>query len=203
MIASLAGTIVYKTSELRKDCYFIIDVGGVGYKVFTPASNLKKVSESDKLTVYTYFSVSERSMDLFGFLNPADKTFFTLLLDVPGIGPKSAMAILEKTTMAEVQQAILENNPGLLTKMSGLTEKTADKIVVALKDKVQSLTVRSKSGEEKPDGNNFDSDIFDALISFGYTAVEAKNAIAKLDGKTKDVSQCVRQALKFLGQGKK
>ncbi|MFA5022071.1 MAG: Holliday junction branch migration protein RuvA [Patescibacteria group bacterium] len=199
MIASLAGTISYKTSELRKDAYFIVDVSGVGYKVYSPASNLKKVKEGEKITVYTYLAVSENAMDLYGFLNPADKTFFTLLLDVPQIGPKSAMAILEKTTMAEVQQAILENNPTLLTKMSGLTSKTAEKIVLGLKDKVQSLTVRPKIAGEKNEVS-LDTDIFDALVGFGYSAAEAKQVISQIDKKSNDASTCIREALKILGK---
>src|SRR3989338_5909794 len=135
MIASLTGKIIYKSPELRKDSYFVIETGGVGYKVYTPVSNLKKIKEGQDLTVYTYLSVSERAMDLYGFLDPADKTFFTLLLEVPGIGPKSAINILSKTTMNEVQQAILDDDPSVLTKMSGLGEKTAEKIISALKDK--------------------------------------------------------------------
>ncbi|MFA6410474.1 MAG: Holliday junction branch migration protein RuvA [Candidatus Buchananbacteria bacterium] len=201
MIASLNGTIIYKTSELRKDSYFVVDVSGVGYKVYSPASNLKKVTEGEKVTVYTYLAVSERALDLYGFLNPADKTFFTLLLEVPGIGPKSAIGILAKTTMAEVQQAILENNPTTLTKMSGLGQKTAEKIILALKDKVESLTVRSKVAGEKND-SSLESDIFDALVGFGYSTAEAKNAISQLDKKTTDASQGVRQALKILGNKK-
>src|SRR3989338_9006542 len=144
MIASLNGTITYKSPELRKDSYVVVTCSGVGYKVYTPVSNLQRVDEGAEATFYTYLSVSENSMDLYGFLNPADKTFFTLLLDVPGVGPKTAIATLEKTNMRDVQQAILNNNPGALIATSGLSEKTAEKIVLALKDKVESLTVRSK-----------------------------------------------------------
>ncbi|MDX9893590.1 MAG: Holliday junction branch migration protein RuvA [Patescibacteria group bacterium] len=199
MIASLHGLITYQTSELRKDSYFVIDVGGVGYKIYTPASNLKKLSEGQSVTVYTYLAVSENAMDLYGFLDPADKTFFTLLLEVPGIGPKSAMTILGKTTMAEVQQAIFDNNPEVLTKMSGLGQKTAEKIIVALKGKVESLTFRSKDkGDAGSNGTN--QDAFDALVSFGYSASEAKKALTQVDGKIDDPGKILREALKILGQ---
>ena len=77
----------------------MIQAGGVGYKVFTPVSNLRQITEGQSAVLYTYLAVSENAMDLYGFLNPADKTFFTLLLEVPGIGPKSAIGVLEKTTM--------------------------------------------------------------------------------------------------------
>lgn len=201
MIASLKGQIIYKTSELRKDSYFIIEVAGVGYKVYSPASNLRQLAEGDQLTVYTYLSVSERALDLYGFLNPADKTFFTLLLEVPGIGPKSAIGILEKTTMSEVQQAILEDDSSVLTKMSGLGQKTAEKIILALKDKVQSLTVRPK-GEKGEAASNSDLDAFEALVGFGYSTAEAKKALSSIDKEIIETGQRVRAALKILGQNK-
>lgn len=199
MIASLTGTITYKSPELRKDSYFVIEAGGVGYKVYTPVSNLRQVKEGQKIMVYTYLSVSENAMDLFGFLDPGDKTFFTLLLDVPSIGPKSAIAILEKTTMREVQQAILDNDPTILTKMAGISEKTADKIIVALKDKVEKLTVRLKD-KKMPATAKADRDAFDALIGFGYTAAEARKALNQVDRKITNSGQRIKQALKILAK---
>jgi len=201
MIASLSGKIIYKSPELRKDSYFIIDVSGVGYKVYSPLSNLRQLNEGDFSLVFTYLAVSENALDLYGFLNPADKTFFTLLLEVPGIGPKSAMGILEKTTMKEVQQAILEDNSEILTKMSGIGQKTAEKIIMALKDKVQSLSAKPKG--EKETGSDFsDIDAFEALVGFGYTNAEAKSALANVDNKITEAGARVREALKLLGKKK-
>jgi holliday junction DNA helicase RuvA len=199
MIASLRGLVTYKSPELRKDSYFVIEAGGVGYKVYTPISSLQRIKEDGEITVYTYFSVSEYSMDLYGFLDPADKTFFTLLLDVPGVGPKSALGILEKTTIDEVQQAILDNDPTVLTKMAGLGEKTADKIIVALKDKVESLSARPKSKKAAAAAAT-DLEAFEALIGFGYSAVEAKKALSQIDKKITDVGHRVKAALKILGK---
>lgn len=196
MIASLCGKITYKSPELRKDSYFIVEAGGVGYKVYAPLSNLKKIKEGEEITVYTYLAVSERAMDLYGFLDPADKTFFTLLLDVPGIGPKSAINILEKTTMKDVQQAILDDDPKTLIGSGGLTEKTADKIVVALKDKVEKLTSRPKGNE----GVSADSDAFEALVGFGYSTAEARKALNQIDAKITDGGERLKQALKILAQ---
>lgn len=199
MIASLSGKIVYKSPELRKDSYFVVSVAGVGYKVYTPVSNLRKVKEEQEITVYTYLSVSERAMDLYGFLDPADKTFFTLLLGVPGIGPKSAVSILGKTTMSEVQQAILDDDPTILTKMSGLGAKTADSIIVTLKSKVESLSVKPKGKKAQAQAAT-DADAFDALVGFGYSAIEAKKALAEVDKKITDAGARVRAALKILGK---
>jgi len=199
MIASLSGQITYISPGLRKDSYLVISAGGVGYKVYVPVSNLKRLAEGQTITIYTYLSVSERAMDLYGFLDPADKTFFTLLLDVPGIGPKSAINILEKTTMNEVQRAILDDDPTVLTKMSGLGEKTAEKIILTLKRKVESLTVKPKGKKEQAQAAA-DNDVFDALVSFGYSAVEAKKALNQVDKKITDSSQRLKEALKILGK---
>ena len=200
MIASLTGTITYKSPELRKDSYLVIQAGGVGYKVFMPVSNLRQITEGQSAVLYTYLAVSENAMDLYGFLNPADKTFFTLLLEVPGIGPKSAIGVLEKTTMQEVQQAILDNDPTVLTKMAGIGVKTADRIIVALKDKVESLTVKSSGGKKGTETVRADADAFEALVSFGYTAQEARKVLNTIDPGITDSSEILRTALKLLAK---
>ena len=199
MIASLSGKIIYKSPELRKDAYFIVEAGGVGYKVFTPLSNHKNIEEGSDVIVYTYMSVSERALDLYGFLDPADKTFFTLLLDVPGIGPKSALGILGKTTMAEVQQAILDDNTSILTDMSGLGEKTAEKIIMTLKSKVESLSARPKDDKGRV-VKTADVEAFEALIGFGYSSIEAKKALNQVDSSIDEVGERIRQALKVLAK---
>lgn len=199
MIASLQGKITYKTPALRKDAYIVVTCAGVGYKVYTPASSLKNVSEGEEVTVYTYLAVSERAMDLYGFLNPANKTFFTLLLEVPGIGPKKALDILDKASMADVQQAIVDDSPEMLVKTSGLTQKTAEKIIVALKDKVESLSGRP-ADEKGQTLKNSDVEAFDALVGFGYSAAEAKQALQHVDSDITDTAQRIKEALKSLGK---
>ncbi len=199
MIASLQGKITYKTPVLRKDSYAVISCGGVGYKVYTPTSNLKQMEEGQEVTVYTYLAVSERAMDLYGFLNPADKMFFTLLLDVPGIGPKKATDILDKVTMSEVQQAIIDNSPAFLVQTSGLSEKTAEKIILALKDKVESLSSRPIT-EQGQTLKNTDVEVFDALVGFGYSSAEVKGALMHVDASVIDTGQRIKEALKLLGR---
>lgn len=200
MIVSLHGSVSYKTTELRKDCYFVVDVAGVGYKVYTPASNLQKITEGQEVTVFTHLGFNERSgFDLYGFIDPADKTFFTLLLDVPGIGPKSALGILDKTTMAEVQQAILSDNPDILTTVAGMSAKTAEKIIVALRDKVEKMT--SKAGGKAAIAAQIgDADVLEALIGLGYSAQEAKKAIAAIDNEIRGSGERLKAALKQLVQ---
>lgn len=199
MIASLTGKVTYKSPELRKDSYFVITCGGVGYKVHVVSGSLKRIQEGSEVTVYTYMSVSERALDLYGFLDPANKTFFTLLLDVPGIGPKKALGILEKASMSDVQQAIIDDDVTVLTKMSGLAEKTAEKIMLALKDKVESLSARP-TDEKGQAIKNTDIEAFDALVSFGYSAGEVKQALNQIDSSIIDIGQKIKAALKILGK---
>jgi len=198
MIASVHGKITYLTPQLRKDSYFVVEAFGVGYKIFTSGKTVASVRVGQDVTVFTYLSVSERALDLYGFLQPADKTFFSLLLTVPGIGPKSAIAILDKASMHDVQQAVLNDDPSILTKMAGMTLKTAEKIVVALKDKVESLTSRT-SGKAS---NATDADAFDVLESFGYTAAEARRALEHVGSDVTSTAERVRQALRILSAGK-
>jgi Holliday junction DNA helicase RuvA len=198
MIASLKGIVSYKTPELRKDCYVVLDVNGVGYKVFTPASNIKRLNEGEEAILFTYMSVSERALDLFGFLDPADKTFFSLLLEVPGVGPKSALQILNKTTMLDVQQAVLENNSASLVALSGLGQKTADKIIVTLKSKVAHLSVSQT--DKKSNTLTATDDVIDALASFGYSGAEIKKALSSIDSSITDTSERIREALKSLAK---
>jgi len=201
MIVSLTGIISYKTPSLRKDGYVVVNVQGVGYKVATPSSSLEKITEGDNITIFTYMSFNDRSgFDLYGFLEPADKTFFTLLLEVPGIGPKSAIGILDKATMSDVQQAILNDDVGILTAASGLTAKTAEKIVVALRDKVEKLASRGSVGGKAVTRAIIDADVLEALTSLGYSANEAKQAIAGIDASLTDSSERLKAALMQLAK---
>ena len=201
MIASLTGKITYKSPQLRKDSYFVISCAGVGYKVYTPLSNLQNIIEDTEMTIFTYMSVSERALDLFGFTDPADKTFFTMLLDVPGIGPKKAIGILDKAKMSDVAQAIIEDDVSILTSMSGLAEKTAEKIMLALKDKVASLSSALKDGQE-PIVQGSNREAFDALVGFGYSTTEANQALQQIDPKITDVGEKIKASLKLLGKNK-
>ncbi len=196
MIARLQGTIQYISPSLKKDSHVIIDVGGVGYKVQIPSTALASLTEQQDAILHTYMSVSEYAMNLYGFLNAGDKSFFEMLLDVPGVGPKSAVGILEKVTLSDVQQAIVDNDPEVLTKVSGLGKKTAEKIIVALKDK---LDLDSEALRKSGSGRSTDVDVFDALVGFGYSAAEAKAALDKISPDA-DTSDKLKQALQLLAK---
>ena len=134
-------------------------------------------------------------MDVYGFETPDERDFFELLLSAPGIGPKSALAVLSVATVPTLQTAIAGEDISYLTKVSGIGRKTAEKIVVALKDKI----IGGKDGSRL----RGTSDVVDVLQSLGYTAREAQEAVRKIPADATDTSERVKEALKVLGGGSK
>src|SRR6185312_4129565 len=130
----------------------IISCGGVGYKVAATKDTLARLKTGASATVWTHLAVREDSLDLYGFLSEEELMFFGLLLTVSGIGPKSALAILDIATVESLRSAISAGNASYLTKVSGVGKKTAEKIVLELRDKVGAATSDSaaaRSGDEE------------------------------------------------------
>ncbi len=185
MIGHLKGVIIHQ--DLKS---IILDVSGVGYKVFTNTANLE--SQIGKtLEFWTYMAVRETALDLYGFLAKEELDFFELLITVSGIGPKSAMGILSIASLSSLRQAIGTGDTSHLTKVSGIGKRNAEKIVVELKDKLDGLVIEmdySSSGE---------IDALEALKSLGYGERESREALKKVT-ETKDTGEKVKKALKLL-----
>jgi len=192
MISQLTGKITYKG-----DNFIIIDTSSVGYKVFVPNDTIKeidKLNTSDKkTTLWTHLAVRENSMDLFGFLTKEDLDFFELLISISGIGPKTALGILNVATTETLISAVSTGDTSYLTKVSGIGAKNAQKIVLELKNKVAKI-------EQTPTGIREEIDVIEALKSLGYSAREASDALKKIDKKIIGTSNKVREALKILSK---
>src|SRR3989338_9704234 len=134
MISFLRGKIIYKNSLGKKGSSVILDVANVGYEISVTLKTLEKLKEVDETSLYTYLYVREDAMEIFGFLTKSEIDFFKLLITISGIGPKSALNILEHAEINDMQEAVIQNDPQLLTKTSGLSQKTSEKIVLGLKD---------------------------------------------------------------------
>lgn len=194
MIGYLKGVIINK--DLKS---VLIDVNGVGYKVFTNTGNLDTKKERLKTTVdspltvelFTYLAVRENALDLYGFTKKEELDFFELLLTVSGIGPKSAMAILGVASIATLKQSISTDDSSHLTKVSGIGRKTADKIVLELKDKIGNYIFDGKI-------ESHDSDAIEALKALGYSERESREALKKAVGK--NTEEKIRSALKNLNK---
>lgn len=186
MIGHIRGTVLHKDLG-----HVIVDVGGIGYSVAISSEASKKLSGKE-ISLWTYLAVRENAMDLFGFADRNELALFELLLTVSGIGPKSALAILSLASPEILQRAIAQNDLSYLTKVSGIGKKTAEKILVELKDKVGTVY-----GGEELSG---DADVVEVLKSFGYSHHEARSAMQKVDANITGTSERVKEALKNLGK---
>jgi Holliday junction DNA helicase RuvA len=189
MIAKLRGKIEY-----IKDNYVVIDVHDVGYKVYLSVYTFGKVSAMKEVDLFTYTYVREDILALYGFLTLEEKEMFELLISISGIGPKASMGILSIATPKTIRTAILNEDPSILTKVSGIGKKTAERVILELKNKVADMTVGEK--EEV----TIDVDAVEALVSMGYSVVEARDALKMVPIDVKDVGARIRQALKNLGK---
>lgn len=188
MIGCIEGVVAAK-----KAGFAILTAGGVGYKVAATRDTLAKLKEKENAFLWTHLAVRESALDLYGFKGEEDLHFFELLLTVPGIGPKSALAILDIADVETLRSAIVSGNAGYLTKVSGIGKKTAEKIVLELRDKVGKTTReggRALSGDEEA---------LEAMKTLGYTHNEAREALRKVPAEVEGGSARLREALRLLG----
>lgn len=190
MIAFLRGQVLAK----QKDHLVVETTGGVGYEVKMTLFQLAKFSIGQTVGIYTYLKVSDSAMDLYGFENTEEKSFFELLLTVSGVGPKSAMNILSLGNIAQIRSAIGRGDIQYLTAVQGLGKKTAERVVVELKTKITStLEERDTYSSEE---STILSEVVDGLMALGYSREEAKEKIKGIDATGKTTAQVLKMALK-------
>lgn len=190
MFAYIDGTIIDK----KTDALIIKIASGLGFKVYATAKTLSENLIGEQVELHLYHQVKEDSEALFGFSNGDELAMFELLLTVSGVGPKSALNILSAANLDNLRQAIIMNNHTLLTKISGIGAKTAEKIVVELKSKLGSLALGTASV------NNVSSDELDALVGLGYSLGLARQALGQVDVTVVGSAERIRAALKSLGK---
>ena len=188
MIASLQGTVTQNDSK-----FIVLEVNNIGYKIYVTADTLHTMNIGSKQKVFTYLAVRENAMDLYGFINEKERNFFELLISISGIGPKGAINILSAVNSETLVSAIQTGSTAHLTKVSGIGKKTAEKIVLELKDKIGSLV-----GENITPGLSSDADAIEALKMLGYGAEEARESLKKIDKDITDTGAKVKAALKTL-----
>ncbi len=190
MIAYLEGII-----QSLNEKYLIINVGGVGYKVFVVADTLGSYTVGNRATLSIYTAVRENSIDLYGFVTIDEMSFFELLLDVSGIGPKSALSIIALASIDTLKRAIATGDTSYLNKVSGIGKKTAEKIVIELRDKM-----KAHKGEEGSSSTlRGESDIVEALKSLGYSQSEARDTLRQIPPTIEGTNARIKEALKILG----
>jgi len=189
MIATLRGEVTQ-----IEDTALIIEVGGVGMRVFAPAPLRARLKVGEVAFIYTHLVVREDALTLYGFESQADRDLFNLLLGVDGVGPKVALSVLSTLTLDAVQRAIFAEEADLLSRVPGVGKKTAQKIALHLKDKLKPSDALAHVAAM----TDFDSEVLAALTALGYSVVEAQAAIQSLpkDAPT-DVEERLRMALGY------
>ena len=199
MIGQLRGRLAEKRPN-----QLLVDVGGVGYLVQVPLSTYASVGELHaEVTLLIHTHVREDALALYGFVSSREKHFFELLLSASGVGPALALKILSGMTVEELVPAIHGSDLGRLTKIPGVGRKTAERIVVELKDKLESVTVEpQKPAAASPAGA--EADVISALVNLGYDAraAEAAAAEAKRETASSNFESLLRASLQILSAPK-
>jgi Holliday junction DNA helicase RuvA len=183
MISSLRGNVVARMLD-----GVVLDVNGVGYRVQTTLRALRKAQARGEVTLDTYLHVREDALQLYGFAEPAERELFEHFLSVSGVGPKVALAILSGSTPADLRRAIALEDTTRFVAIPGIGKKTAERVVLELKEKISALEVVDAPREQELVAR-------DALVELGYTLVEAERALASTDPEA-EPEERVRQALR-------
>ena len=198
MIAHIKGTLETKAAD-----YVVIDVGGLGYKVYISATGMEKLGNiGDKVKVYTYYRDREDDISIFGFNTNEELRMFELILSVSGVGAKTAQTIVALTNPSEFAIAIISDDISYLTQIPGIGAKSAQRIILELKDKMKkeksiTQTKNTKVKEAIVDSNKVEEAI-SALQVLGYNKKEIEKAFMKLDKKDLSTEDLIRKGLTIL-----
>lgn len=191
MISYLEGKIIDKSEK-----FFTVNVGGVGYRVFSHEGVLEKIpTVNQSVSIWTHLYVREDTLDLYGFLSQEELDFFETLISITGIGPKSALGILEVAPVMSLKQAIVSEDETFFTKVSGVGKKTAQRLILELKNKLSKKIAPVKGSDSEQMG-----EALEALISLGYNQRDARRALQEIPKDIKSVEAKVKSALKLLGK---
>jgi holliday junction DNA helicase RuvA len=191
MLASLRGTLL----QITLPDQVVVEVGGVGFKVFVPASVIDELEGVGRSAfLHTQLIVREDALTLYGFSSEEQRGLFELLLTVQGVGPKLALAVLSALSLDVLRRAVAQEQPEVLERVRGVGKRTAEKIVFALKDKLRAHGLEKGLGPV----NEGDTEVLAALTTLGYSLVEAQAALQSIPkGEGKDTEDRIRLALRY------
>jgi Holliday junction DNA helicase RuvA len=192
MISYLVGNIIAKGRG-----FIIIKVNNIGYKIFVSSSFFAELNSGQEADLYTYQYVREDALDLYGFRSLSELEMFELLLSISGIGPKSALGVMSIATVTDLKKAIAQGDSSLLIKVSGIGKKTAERVVLELREKVSA----SEFEREMTDtGNTASGEEIDALVALGYSISQAREALRQVKPEIIDSGERIKAALKLIGR---
>ena len=200
MIAFVRGTAVDMTENS-----VIVETGGIGYEIYMTGTDLSQIHMGEEVKIHTYFNVREDAMQLYGFRSKDDLQMFKLLLGVNGVGPKAAVGVLAGITADELRFAILSDDVKTLSKAPGIGKKTAQKLILELKDKMKledAFEIKLAHEQEKAaaglgEVSDGGQEAVEALVALGYSSTDALRAVRKVtDVAPDDVEGLLKAALK-------
>ncbi len=199
MYAYIKGTLEEKTNT-----FIVVENNGIGYKIFMSESAIQKLGEKgEKLKIHTYYYVKEDNISLYGFLSNEELKMFELLITVSGIGAKSAISILSNIEPSTFALAVITDDVAKIKSLPGIGAKTAQRIILELKDKLKTLdAVEVKSENEIKIADNKENieEAISALMILGYNKKEIEKSLEKLDLSEKSTEEIIRIGLKELGK---
>jgi Holliday junction DNA helicase RuvA len=189
MIAYLDGKII-----IKKEKFIILDVNGIGYKVFLSKKSLAKIPEiASSLKLFCFLNVKENIMDLYGFLNHKEMEFFEILDSIRGVGPKAALEISSLGSLEDIKEKILSKQ-NVFEGISGIGKKKAMTIMLELTGKIKDMPEASALAKASAD------EAEEGLVGLGFSRQEAKQSLVKISKDIKGSEERIKQALKFLGK---
>ena len=200
MISFLKGALAGKSES-----GVIIDVGGVGYSVSMPASDIAKIGDiGEKVTVYTHFHMSENAVGLFGFLTNEQIDYFNKLISISGIGPKAAIAVLGALSVSDLAFAIISEDVKAITRAPGVGPKAAQRIILELKGKIDTqdaVTVPDRGTAVTATAVRADTGAVNALIALGASPSEAQKTVMQIDATGLTTEEVIKEALRRMSNG--
>lgn len=191
MIAQLTGNLVQKGDD-----FIVLNVGGVGYRVFVPEIFLSGIEGGSEITLFTHLYIRENAQELYGFESVDELEMFEMLISISGIGPKAGIAILSHAAPEEVKRAIATGDISTFTKVSGVGKKTAERVVLELKSKVEDFEITEVASTRNILPSN---EALDALVALGCSEQEARQALRSIDAEITKTEDQVKEALKLMG----
>ena len=201
MLAYIKGTLVEKENG-----YIVIDVGGLGYKVLMTNTDILKLDEIDtQIKVNTYYKVREDDISIYGFISKEELRMFEILISASGIGTKSALSILDNIEPSDFALAIITNDVSKIVKLPGIGAKTAQRMILELKDKINTEEAMNKANELKSKDKNKkqtenDDEAISALQILGYNKKDIEKVMENIDTDSMKIEDIIKQALKLLSK---
>ncbi len=191
MIGKLTGTILEKNPP-----EILLEVGAIGYEILCPMSSFYALNNEVNISLYTHLQVKEDAHTLYGFVSKDEKTLFRELIRVNGVGPKVALAILSHLNITSLMNAVTSENDALLAKTPGIGKKTAQKLIVELKDRLAKLTLNNNQMLSTTTNNPNATKASQALQALGFKAKEAEKMLADINDDSLNTEALIRAALR-------